>query len=71
MATTDGNLPPQTKTRQVNIRITAEQDRVLKQYCVRHGHSTNTVVLAALCAMIEGFEATENSGITASVPKIG
>ena len=64
MATTDGNLPTQTKTRQVNVRITAEQDRVLKQYCVRHGHSTNTVVLAALCAMIKGFEVAENRAIT-------
>lgn len=70
METTDGNLPQQTKTRQVNVRITAEQDRLLKQYCVRHGHSTNTVVLAALCAMIEGFEVAENSGITAGVPNL-
>ena len=67
MATTDGNLPQQTKTRQVNVRITAEQDRVLKQYCVRHGHSTNTVVLAALCAMIEGFEVPDNRLITDGV----
>ena len=67
METTDGNLPQQTKTRQVNVRITAEQDRLLKQYCVRHGHSTTTVVLAALCAMIEGFEVPANRLITDSV----
>ena len=67
METTDGNLPQQTKTRQVNVRITTEQDRVLKRYCVRHGHSTNTVVLAALCAMIEGFEVPENRVITDGV----
>ena len=64
METIGKTLPQQTKTRQVNIRITAEQDRMLKQYCVRHGLSTNTVVLAALCAMIEGFEVAENRAIT-------
>ena len=67
MTTTDGSKPRPAKTRQVNVRLTDHQERVLKQYCVRHGHSTNTVVLAALCAMIEGFETIENSVITAAV----
>ena len=62
--TNDSKLQP-AKTRQVNVHLTAHQERVLKQYCVRHGHSTNTVVLAALCAMIEEFEFPENSVITA------
>ena len=58
--------PAQAKTRQINVRLTEHQDRLLKQYCVRHGLSTNTVVLAALCAMIQGFEVAENSVITDS-----
>ena len=44
------------KSKQINVRITAAQERLLKQYWVRTGVSTNTVVMAALCAMIEGFE---------------
>ena len=49
------------KSKQINVRITAAQERLLKQYCVRAGVNRNTVVLAALCAMIEGFE---NAGAT-------
>lgn len=56
MAQAEDNQPQAIKARQVNVRMTAEQERRLKQYCVKHGLTTNTVVLAALCAMIEGFE---------------
>lgn len=51
----------------INVYLTTHQKQVLKHYCARHGHSKNTVVLAALCAMIEGFEITENSVITADI----
>ena len=67
MTTTNGNKLQPIKTRQVNVSLTDHQDRVLKQYCVRHGHSTKTVVLAALYAMIEGFGANENRAITDGV----
>ena len=67
MTTTIGKKLQPVKTRQVNVSLTDHQDRVLKQYCVRHGHSMNTVVLAALCAMIEGFEVPENRAITDGV----
>ena len=55
------NLPttaPSTspKSKQINIRLTEGQAAELKRYCTRHDLNTNTVVLAALCAMIEGFE---------------
>ena len=44
------------KTKQISVRVSAAQELVLKQYCVRHGLSANTVILADLNAMIEGFE---------------
>ena len=67
MTTSTGSTLQPAKTRQVNVSLTANQERMLKRYCVRHGHSVNTVVLAALCAIIEGFEIPENSVITAGV----
>ena len=54
-STRDNDVSP-VKSKQINVRITAAQDRLLKQYCVRTGVTTNTVILAALRAMIEGFE---------------
>lgn len=56
MAQAEDSEPQAIKARQVNVRMTAEQERRLKQYSAKHGLTTNTVVLAALCAMIEGFE---------------
>ena len=58
--TRDNDGPPM-KSKQINVRITAEQDRMLRQYCVRTGVSANTVILAALCAMIEGFEYADSA----------
>lgn len=55
METNGGNLVQQTKTRQVNIRITAEQDRLLKQHCNRSGVTTQAAIIDALKRVIEGF----------------
>lgn len=43
------------KTRQINVRVTAEQDRLLKQYCVRNGVTTQDAVIKALQCLIDGF----------------
>ena len=55
METTDGNLPQQVKTKQANIRLTAEQDRLLKQYCNRAGMTTQAAIIDALRRVIDGF----------------
>ena len=54
MITTDDTKQP-IKARQINIRITAEQDRLLKQYCIRHGVKTQAAVTKALQDLIPGF----------------
>jgi hypothetical protein len=51
----DLNSAP-VKTKQICVQIPERQALVLKQYCSDHGLTPDTVVLAALCAMIEGFE---------------
>jgi hypothetical protein len=51
----DLNKAP-AKTVSVTIEMPDRQALLLKQYCDQHGLSPYTVVLAALCAMIEGFE---------------
>ena len=52
--TNDSKLQP-VKARQINVRITAEQDRLLKQYCVRNGVTTQEAVVQALHGLIDGF----------------
>ena len=55
MWTTSDRTKEPTKVRQINIRITAEQDRLLKQYCVRHDVTTHDAVIKALQGLIDGF----------------
>ena len=43
------------KAKQVNIRLTPEQDRLLKQYCNRAGVTTQAAIIGALKQVIEGF----------------
>ena len=43
------------KTRQVNIRLTPEQDLLLRQYCTRAGVSTQVALIKALRGLIDGF----------------
>lgn len=43
------------KTKQINVRITAEQERALKQYCVRAGLTTQAAVIDALTRVIPAF----------------
>ena len=45
------------KAKQANIRLTSEQERLLKIYCVRTGMTTQSAIIYALAQMIEGFEA--------------
>jgi hypothetical protein len=51
----DLNDPP-GRMKQVTIQLPERQALVLQDYCAQHGLSPDTVVLAALCAMIEGFD---------------
>jgi hypothetical protein len=46
---------PVVKTKQANIRLTAEQDRILKQYCIRSGMNTQAAIIDALSKVIPGF----------------
>lgn len=47
--------PAPVKTRQVNIRLTPEQDLLLKQHCNRTGMTTQAAIIDALKGVIEGF----------------
>ena len=50
------------QTSQVTFQKPEREALILKQYCAKHGLLPDTVILAALCAMIEGFELPDNSG---------
>lgn len=43
------------KAKQVNIRLTAEQDRLLEQHCNRTGMTTQAAIIDALRKEIMGF----------------
>lgn len=55
MAPTDNSKAQAIKAKQVNIRLTAEQDRLLKQHCNRTGMTTQAAIIDALKRVIEGF----------------
>lgn len=55
MWNTDGSREEPVKTRQINIRVTAEQDLLLKQYCVRNRVRTQDAVIKALQSLIDAF----------------
>ena len=46
---------PDTKAKQINIRLIAEQERLLRQHCVRERVTTQTAVTNALKKFIDGF----------------
>ena len=43
-------------TKPVTIHLPKRQVTALEEYCIQHSLSPDAVVVAALCAMIEGFE---------------
>ena len=45
------------KAKQINIRLTAEQERLLRQHCVRERVTLRDVVIDALAHRIDGFDA--------------
>ena len=55
MAQTDNSKAQAIKAKQANIRLTAEQDRLLKQHCNRTGMTTQAAINEALTRVIEGF----------------
>lgn len=55
MAQVDDSKPQAIKAKQVNIRLTAEQDRLLKQYCVQKNLTTQAAMIKALQGLIDGF----------------
>ena len=48
---------PEPKAKQINVRLTAEQERALRRHCIRAGLNTQTAVIAALATVVEGFPA--------------
>jgi hypothetical protein len=44
-----------TKTKQINVRLTAAQEAALKRFCLQGGISTQAAVLEALAGLIHGF----------------
>jgi len=55
MAQAEDGKPQAIKAKQANIRLTAEQDRLLKQHCNRTGMTTQAAIVDALRRVIEGF----------------
>ena len=53
-ATRDAS-PEAAKAKQANIRLTAEQNRLLKQHYNRNGATTQAVIIDALKQVIKGF----------------
>lgn len=52
--TSKAGAPP-AKAKQINIRLTAEQERLLRQHCVRERVSVQDAVLEALRRAIPGL----------------
>ena len=55
MDDTNDSKPQPLKTKQANVRLTPEQDRLLKQHCNRTGMTTQAAIIDALKRVIEGF----------------
>lgn len=55
MAQAEDSKPQAIKAKQANIRLTAEQDRLLKQHCNRTGMTTQAAIIDALRRVIDGF----------------
>ena len=49
-------VSPAPKSKQVNARLTPGQETALRQHCVRNGLSTQAAIIAALTALIDGFD---------------
>ena len=50
------------KAKQINVRVTREQERALKRFCVRTGMTTQAAVIDALVRAIPDFAAPDASG---------
>ena len=57
MADAKEKPPAAVKVKQANVRLTAEQERLLKVYCVRTGMTTQSAIIDALARVIDGFQA--------------
>ena len=55
MATTTDSKQQPIKARQINVRVTAEQDLLLKQYCVRNDVTTASCSHQSAAGLIDGF----------------
>lgn len=51
-------VQPSPKTKQAHVRLTAEQERLLRQYCIRNRVSTSDAIVGALAIKIDGFDET-------------
>lgn len=53
--TTGGQAAQSAKAKQINIRLTAEQERMLRQHCVRERVTVQDLVIEALKKAMPGF----------------
>ena len=53
--TTGGQAAQTGKAKQINVRLTAEQERLLRQHCVRERVTMQEVVVEALKKAMPGF----------------
>ena len=51
----DINCAP-VKLKEITVQMPERQALALEHYCAAHGLTADAVVLAALCAMVEGFD---------------
>ena len=52
------------KAKQINVRVTPEQERALKRYCVRTGMTTQAAVIDALTRAVPDFAAPDDPSKT-------
>ena len=44
------------KAKQINIRLTGGQERLMRQHCVRQDVTTQQAVIEAIALLIDGFK---------------
>lgn len=56
MDMTSKSATPPEKAKQINTRLTAAQERLLRQHCVRERVTVQEVVVDALARALDGFD---------------
>ena len=55
------------KAKQINVRVTPEQERAMKRYCVRTGMTMQAPVIDALARTIPDFASPNATGETTAM----